>query len=164
MEGGARSANGYARWNLCDEFRAEADAACAWSFGDGNPARHVRVKLAVIVHDAFSLEHDALGGFDRDQNVPRAVRRGRRMSDEIGIDPFDRVADMGRDFCRHKAKFFHLDLNNVGTCGPPRKDEKERAERAPRCSSMHDAALFEFRRDVFGVLLVALKNLQAGRE
>ena len=50
----------------------------------------------------------------------------------------------------------------VHLAGQRRKDEKERAERAPRCSSMHDAALFEFRRDVFGVLLVALKNLQPG--
>ena len=64
----------------------------------------------------------------RDQDVPGTVARGGRMCDEVGIDPLDGVADVGRNFGRHKGELFHLHLNGVGARHARRNNENERAE------------------------------------
>jgi hypothetical protein len=122
------------------------------------------MKFAVIVHRPFGLENHGLFSVDRDQDVPGTIARSSRMGDEIGIDPLDRIAHMCGNLRRHKAELLHLHLNSGGARRTRHNDENERAERLAAYCTSHGAALFEYRRDVFGVLLVALKNLQAGRE
>ena len=87
------------------------------------------------------------------------------MGDEVGINPLDRIADMRGNLRRHKAELFHLHLNGAGARHTRRNNENERAE--DLSGILHEsrrAASFEFRGDVFGVLLVALKDFQSGRE
>src|SRR4029077_14215991 len=88
-----------------------------------------RMKFAVIVHHPFILENHVPFCVDRDQNVPGTVARSSRMRDEIGVDPFDRVADMRGDLCEYKAELFHLHLYNVCARHTRAKNENERAER-----------------------------------
>ena len=130
-------------------------------FDDRDPAGHVRVNPTVIVHSTAGLEHNARGRRRGHHNVPSAIACSRCVRDEIGIDPFDRIADVSGDLRRHKSEVFDLDLNSFGARRLCHEDKKERADGD---WAMHLGALLEFGRNVFGVLLMPLKDFQARTE
>jgi len=137
------------------------DDRCVTSFDDHDLAGHVGMKLAIIVHSAVGLEHNARCCRRCDHDVPSAVVCRRCVRDEVGIDPFDRVADVSSDLRRYESELFDLDLNGFGARRPCHEDKKERADRSVGDPTTHLVALLEFRRDVFGVLLMPLKDFQA---
>jgi len=94
----------------------------------------------------------------------QAPLRAVGVSDEVGVDPLDRVADMCGRLGRHEREFFHPDLDNFGARRSRDEGEKERAERPDGRYAIHPDGLFELGRNVFGMLLMPLKDLQAGRE
>ena len=95
------------------------------------------MKLTVIVHRPFGLENHGLFSVDRDQDVPGTVTGSGRVCDEIGVDPFDRIADMRGHLCRQKPEFFHLYLNGVGARRTRSHDENERADNLAACCTNH---------------------------
>jgi hypothetical protein len=52
------------------------------------------------------------------------------VRDEVGIDPFDRIADVSSDLRRHESELFDLDLNGFGTRRPCHEGKKERTDRS----------------------------------
>src|SRR5262249_5637333 len=76
----------------------------------------------------------------------------------------DGIADMGRDLRGRISDLIDPDLDSFGACRSRHGDKKERAEAPTKRTSGHSWPLFEFCSDVFGVLLVTLKDLQASAE
>ena len=110
---------------------------CFWApqlsialFGDHHLTRHVRVKLAVIVDRSVGFQSNALGGIGRDHDIPGAIARRRRMRNEVGVHPFDRVADMGSDLRRCEGEVFDSNLKGLGARRSHHGDEKEHAPSA----------------------------------
>ena len=85
------------------------------------------------------------------------------MGDEVSIDPFNAVADVGGHRSRRKRKSFSLDLDRLGARRHGNQAEQEHAERSDRRCERTGTISFELGGDVLGVLLVALENLQPGR-
>jgi hypothetical protein len=86
------------------------------------------------------------------------------VRDEVGVHPYDSVADMRRDLCRSEHEFLSLDFDHLGAHRARSQNEQERAEGRAGEGMAHRRHLLEFCSDVLGVLLVALEDLQPGRK
>ena len=71
----------------------------------------------------------------------RAVACRRCVGDEVGVDPFDRVADVSGDLRRRESELFDFDLNRFGARRLCHKNKKERANRSTGDLAMHIGAL-----------------------
>ena len=84
-------------------------------------------------------------------------RRG--VGDEIRADPFDRIANVGRDLCRRESDFVHRDLDALGRSrGRRGKGREHKQERRGAKSRPHRTALLQGMDNLFGVLLVTAKD------
>jgi len=131
------------------------------SFNDRDLASHVGVKPAIIIHSAAGLKHNARGCRWCNHDVPSAVACRRCVRNKVGIDPFDRVADVSTDLRRHESQLFDLDLNGFGARRLCHEDKKERADCSAGDWTTHLVALLEFRRNMLGMLLMPLEDFQA---
>ncbi len=68
--------------------------------------------IATIIFDrAGFLQNESDASFRRHRHVPVAVTRGCGVRENVPVDPFDGVADLGRDLRRRNHQIFHRDLN-----------------------------------------------------
>jgi len=65
------------------------------------------------------------------------------------------------DLRRYKSELFDLDLNGFGARRRCHQDKKQRADHSAGDWTTHIGALLEFRRNMFSVLLMPLKDFQA---
>src|SRR6266436_8408366 len=100
------------------------------------------------------------GLLQRQCHVPVAVSRRRGVGNDVLVDPFDGVADFCRSFRRRDHQIFHRDLN--GSRHAPRQTLLTSALRQPgvSISASWEAPYFRAGGDAFGMLLVALENLE----
>src|SRR6266850_2307254 len=100
------------------------------------------------------------GLLQRQCHVPVAVSRRRGVGKDVLVDPFDGVADFCRSFRRRDHQIFHRDLN--GSRHAPRQTLLTSALRQPgvSISASWEAPYFRAGGDAFGMLLVALENLE----
>lgn len=113
-------------------FRAETKQPRFLSYllCDGNLTGHVWVELAVIVDCPLSFQNDAFGGVGRYQGIPGAVPCRCGVGHEVGVHPFNRIADVSPDLRRSKGELLDPDLNGLGARCSRQEEEKESAERS----------------------------------
>ena len=86
------------------------------------------MEFAVIFNRSLGLENYRLFAVDGNQNIPGAVARGGGMGNKVGVDPLNSVADMCRNFSRHKTELLQLHLYGVSVRKARRSNENERAD------------------------------------
>jgi hypothetical protein len=89
-------------------------------------------------------------------DVPLRRLGGSCVGNKIRVHPLERVTNMGGNGSWFETEIFHVDVNGLGRGGPGENRDRQPGDRAKLTFIF--APLQRF-RDLFSVLLVALKDL-----